>query len=344
MKKVLFALIACFALLASMGAAQQPAPTPAPTSKPADASPHTAQRIEVEKDVKLEVLDWGGKGRTLVLLAGLGFTAHDFDTVAPKLATRYRVLGITRRGFAPSSIPEPDASNYSATRLANDVLAVMDALKLDHPVLAGHSLAGEELTWIGVHHPERVAGLIYLDAAYPYAYFNDKADSGDPTMDIAELRAQLDRVLTPMAISETRRIVHHLAEVSLPRVERDLEQGLKDLANIPDSPSAPRLSSTDLAVAAIRRGVEVQGGVQCPVLAIYALPHHFPPQMTGGNAEKLKEMVARDKERNSVQADAFQAANPQARVVRIADADHFIYKSNEAEVLKEMDDFMARLQ
>jgi pimeloyl-ACP methyl ester carboxylesterase len=35
--------------------------------------------IQVEPDVKLEVLDWGGTGRPLVLLSGLGDTAHVFD-------------------------------------------------------------------------------------------------------------------------------------------------------------------------------------------------------------------------------------------------------------------------
>ncbi len=39
-----------------------------------DASPHRAQFIAVENNIKLEVLDWGGSGRPLVLLAGLGNT------------------------------------------------------------------------------------------------------------------------------------------------------------------------------------------------------------------------------------------------------------------------------
>src|ERR1700722_12054445 len=37
-----------------------------------DPSPHTKQFVTVDKDVKLEVLDWGGSGRPLVLLTGLG--------------------------------------------------------------------------------------------------------------------------------------------------------------------------------------------------------------------------------------------------------------------------------
>ena len=42
-----------------------------------DTSPHTVQMIQVEPDVKLEVLDWGGTDRPLILLQGLGGVAHD---------------------------------------------------------------------------------------------------------------------------------------------------------------------------------------------------------------------------------------------------------------------------
>lgn len=40
-----------------------------------DTSPHKIQFVTVEEDVKLEVLDWGGVGRPLVLLAGVGNNA-----------------------------------------------------------------------------------------------------------------------------------------------------------------------------------------------------------------------------------------------------------------------------
>lgn len=65
-----------------------------------DPSPHIVRFVTVDKDVRLEVLDWGGSGRPIVLLAGGGNTAHVFDHFAPKLTTHYHVYGITRRGFA----------------------------------------------------------------------------------------------------------------------------------------------------------------------------------------------------------------------------------------------------
>jgi len=51
------------------------------------------------------------------------------------------------------------------------VLAVIDKLAISRPVLAGHSLGGEELSSIASRHPEKVGGLIYLDAGYSYAFY-----------------------------------------------------------------------------------------------------------------------------------------------------------------------------
>jgi pimeloyl-ACP methyl ester carboxylesterase len=154
----------------------------APASAP-KLPPH-AMLITVDKDVKLEVLDWRGSGRPVVLLSGLGDTAHTFDEFAPKLTATCHVYGITRRGFGSSSAPVPSDGNYSADRLGDDVVAVIDALKLNGPVLVGHSIAGEELSSVGTRHPEKIGGLIYLEAAYSYAYY-DRAQ-GDLLLDSLE--------------------------------------------------------------------------------------------------------------------------------------------------------------
>lgn len=47
-----------------------------------DPSKHSVRFLTVEEGVQLEVLDWGGTGRPVVLLAGRGFTAHVFDGFA----------------------------------------------------------------------------------------------------------------------------------------------------------------------------------------------------------------------------------------------------------------------
>jgi hypothetical protein len=54
-----------------------------------DKSSHTLHYVTVDRNVRLEVLDWGGSGRPIVMLAGLGETVHAFDDVAPKLTGAY---------------------------------------------------------------------------------------------------------------------------------------------------------------------------------------------------------------------------------------------------------------
>jgi pimeloyl-ACP methyl ester carboxylesterase len=165
-----------------------------------DLSPHTQQFVTVDGDVRLEVLDWGGSGRPLLLLAGLGNTAHIFDALATKLQASFHVYGITRRGFGASGAP---TSGYSADRLADDVLEVIDSLKLNKPLLVGHSIAGEELSSIGSRHADRVAGLVYLDAGYSYAFYDSNLGSAD---------VEVDSTLSPVdrAILEGRQKYTHI--------------------------------------------------------------------------------------------------------------------------------------
>jgi pimeloyl-ACP methyl ester carboxylesterase len=139
-----------------------------------DPSPHSVRFVTVAADVRLEVLDWGGSGRNIVLLSGSGNTAHVFDDFAQKLIAFGHVYGITRRGFGASSHP---AIGYTDQRLADDVLRALDLLEIDRAVLVGHSMAGSELTTIGGQHPERVAGLVYLDAGDDPGDFSGKNPS-----------------------------------------------------------------------------------------------------------------------------------------------------------------------
>ncbi len=69
-----------------------------------DPSPHQVRWITVDSSVRLEVLDWGGSGRPLVLL-GCYLTAHVHNEFAPKLTNQFHVYGITRRGIGASDKP-----------------------------------------------------------------------------------------------------------------------------------------------------------------------------------------------------------------------------------------------
>jgi non-heme chloroperoxidase len=134
-------------------------------SKPAaceDNTPHKTRFVTVAPNVQLEVLDWGGSGEAMVLLTGLGDNAHVFDNFAFQWTPYFHVIGITRRGFLPSSQPE---DGYDVGTRAADDIAVLDALQIARAVFVGHSVAGSELSKIGEAYKDRVDKLVYLDAA-----------------------------------------------------------------------------------------------------------------------------------------------------------------------------------
>ena len=140
------------------------APVPArnvPDDGWTDPAPHRAIGIQVAPDVRLHVLDFGGTGMPIVFLTGIGNNAHVFDDFAQRFTKDHRVIAITRRGFGESSHPD---GPYDQPTLAADIHAVLDSVGIQRAILAGHSIGGYELTHFGARYPERVAGLIYLDA------------------------------------------------------------------------------------------------------------------------------------------------------------------------------------
>jgi pimeloyl-ACP methyl ester carboxylesterase len=115
-----------------------------------DTTPHNVTFVEVEPGVKLEVLDWGGSGEVMVLLTGLGDNAHVFDYFAFQFTNFFHVIGITRRGWLPSSQPQ---NGYDVETRAADDITVLEALGIKKAVFVGHSIAGSELSKIAVKYP-----------------------------------------------------------------------------------------------------------------------------------------------------------------------------------------------
>ena len=299
-------------------------------------SHYTARFVSVEEDVRLEVLDWGGTGRPLIFLSGLGDDAHVYDKFAPKFTANHHVYAITRRGFGNSSKPVPANGNYSADHLGDDVLAVINALNLDRPVLIGHSIAGEELSSVGSRHPEKISGLIYLDAGMGYAFYDHSA--GWIVLDMLDLRKRLDQFQDGAMQNEKQFLKDMLDSTS--RFEKDLQQMTTETENMPASPSP--LPSRPPIIAAIQFGEQKYTKIDTPILAIFAVPHNFDAAFKNNPAGKAA-MVAADSARASAQANAFEAGLPSAHVVRLPNASHYVFKSNEADVMREMNTFLAKL-
>jgi len=296
-----------------------------------DSSPHKIQFVTVAEGVQLEVLDWGGSGRSLIFLAGAGDTAHAFDNFASKFTSQNHVYGITRKGFGASSKPAPTKGNYSADGLGDDVLAVLQALRIERPVLVGHSLAGEELSSIGSRFPNKVSGLIYLDAATGFAFY----DPAHPLIEIemGDIKKRIEEIEAG-GVDEQQKLRE--LEVALASFETALHQNNEDVKTMPPLPPRPPIG------AALNFGMEKFTTIPVPALAVFACPHdwsHFFPN----DPERRAARLDADKARCSAQAEAFARGVTTARVVRIANADHYVHRSNEAQVTDEMKKFLSTL-
>jgi non-heme chloroperoxidase len=284
--------------------------------------------------------DWQG-----TLEAGTGYRivvkiakSDSGGQFAPKLALSYHVYGVTRRGYGVSSAPVPTNGNYSADRLGDDVLAVFEALKLNRPVLVGHSIAGEELSSIATRHPEKVAGLIYLDAAYSYAFYDSV--HGDLDLDTLELKTKLDQLMVPGAASDAKlALIQSLEQSTLPQFEKDLQAQEKELGAMHFPSYANNVSPIDAAILA---GEEKYTDIRVPILAIFALPHDLGSNFQNDPATRAA-LEASDLTRTTAQVKAVEKAIPFARVVRLPHASHSVFVSNEADVLREMNAFIGSL-
>jgi len=305
-----------------------------------DPSSHRVQFVTVDVKVRLEVLDWGGTGRPLVLLAGLGNTAHVYDDFAPKLTADYHVYGITRRGFGASSVP---AAGYAADRLGDDVLAVLDSLKLTRPVLAGHSYAGSELSSIGSRHSDRVAGLVYFDAVFPYSFDNGKGPSLEH---LKEMNTQLEMAASRMpAPSSADRVSFTAYQAydkrynghTFPEAEYRMQRVPTPDGSVGKSRVPPRVFQATLA------GMKKFADIRAPALAFIAVPQDLGPWWNTTEDPEVRRVLALAQASKERVAKAFEEGVPSAHVVRMPNVSHYVFLTNEGDVLREMNTFIAVL-
>lgn len=106
----------------------------------------------------------GGSGPALPVLFvhGSGGNLTQWQAQLVHLRKNRRAVAFDLRGMGASQAPMlPD---YSVPTMAQDLAAVADALRLERFVLVGHSYGGAVVAAYAAEHPERVAGVVYVDS------------------------------------------------------------------------------------------------------------------------------------------------------------------------------------
>ena len=125
---------------------------------------------ESNQPVRLSILDVAPDNpeRTIVLVHGFAASTKWWQPQIPALSRRNRVIAIDARGCGLSSRPN---SGYSFEQLADDVIAVLNALGVDEPVIiGGHSTGGAVVVEAALRHPDRISEIIVI--ATPVSFAN----------------------------------------------------------------------------------------------------------------------------------------------------------------------------
>jgi non-heme chloroperoxidase len=277
--------------------------------------------------VRLHYLDFGGRGEPLVLLTGLGSSAHIFDDLAPRFTDRFRVIAVTRRGHAESDHP---ATGYALDTLVADVRAVLDTLRLRRVNLAGHSIAGGEITRFAILYPDRVASLIYLDALIQTAGLEQL---------IAEDTIKVKATDTDFATHEAARGWFQRCFFGMwsPALETDFR------LNTTSSETTDTIFRDAARSPAWRQDYST---IRAPVLVLHTLAtleQRGPCLARSPDRERVRraEAFLDQKFRPYKQAslDLFRRQAPNARVIELK-GHHFLFISNADEVVREMRRFL----
>lgn len=105
----------------------------------------------------------GGGKPTLVLLHGLAANGACWTGLARILEKEYDIIMPDARGHGKSSVPD---YGYRYEDHANDVIALINSLRLPHPVLLGHSMGGMTAAIVANRIQNQLRGLILADPTF----------------------------------------------------------------------------------------------------------------------------------------------------------------------------------
>jgi pimeloyl-ACP methyl ester carboxylesterase len=330
-------LLFAFCASSATRAATADKPPGCVATPPYDTTRYQAERfVGVAPGVKLEVLDWGGSGEAMVLLTGSGDNAHVFDYFAFQFTDFFHVIGITRRGWLPSSQPK---NGYDVETRAADDIKVLDALGIKKAAFVSHSVAGAELSRLAIKYPGYVDKLVYLDASdlserntfpdipSPFPLFTEADAKSLYSLQAAyarllAVREPIPAICLSFAFDKNGRVKGTSTPES---IQAKLSAGVNSPANPP----------TNWAEIKVRRL-----GIFAPPTVESKLPWYW--YLSLADREIFDARFPRLLQWYNEVIDKFSEKHPGSpapNVYLLPGAPHYVYLNNEAEVVRQMRNF-----
>ena len=110
--------------------------------------------------IEIQLAVWPGNGKEVLGLHGLTANSRFWDCLASALSPRHKIIALDLRGRGFSDKPP---AGYSLHHHCQDVLALINDLGLERPILMGHSLGAFISLAFAAQHPDRVDRLVLVD-------------------------------------------------------------------------------------------------------------------------------------------------------------------------------------
>ncbi len=111
--------------------------------------------------IKIHYYRTGGDRPPLVLAHGFSDNGACWASLLPELSSSFEIITYDARSHGHSgSVARP----YNSEDQADDLLALIDQLELERPVLMGHSMGGQTIGWVSAKRPDLPRALIFEDS------------------------------------------------------------------------------------------------------------------------------------------------------------------------------------
>ncbi len=106
-----------------------------------------------------------GSGTPVIFVHEFAGDHRSWETQMRFFGRYFRCVAFSARGFPPSDVPQ-DGAKYSQAHARDDIIAVLDYLKLERAHIVGLSMGGFAVLHVGITYPNRARSLVVAGCGY----------------------------------------------------------------------------------------------------------------------------------------------------------------------------------